>query len=149
MTTSDRRRAGDETRAYESERSAFDDNQQAPARVRGQVNLDSGTNLLAGLWLVVAPFVLNYSGVANAVWDDVVIGIVVATLAAVRVSGAYRQAWMSWTNATLGAWLIVAPWALSYSATHSAAANDVIVGAIVLTFGTFSATAGRPGATRA
>jgi hypothetical protein len=45
-------------------------------------------NALLGVWLIAAPFVLGYTGVAYALWNDVIVGIAVAVLgvwAAVRV----------------------------------------------------------------
>ncbi len=39
-------------------------------------------NLLAGIWLFISPWLLNYSGTRNALWDAVIIGAVVVILAA-------------------------------------------------------------------
>lgn len=41
----------------------------------------SWTNLVLGLWLIAAPFVLSYAGTAAALWNDVIVGVVVASLA--------------------------------------------------------------------
>ncbi|MEA5507914.1 SPW repeat protein, partial [Halotia wernerae UHCC 0503] len=64
----------------------------------------------------------------------------IAILAAVRVLGAYRAAWLSWFNAVLGLWLILAPFLLRYLA-QTAFWNDIIVGIIVLCLGAWSAVA--------
>lgn len=40
----------------------------------------SWLNALAGVWLIVAPFVLHYSGTAS-IWNDVILGILVAAFA--------------------------------------------------------------------
>ncbi len=37
-------------------------------------------NALVGVWLIAAPFVLGYTGVAGALWNDVIVGIAVAVL---------------------------------------------------------------------
>ena len=34
--------------------------------------------LVLGLWLIAAPFVLGYSGVSTAMFNDVIVGIAVA-----------------------------------------------------------------------
>lgn len=81
---------------------------------RGQVMTASGLNLIAGLWLIIAPFLLNYGDLREALGNDIIIGIIVAALAAIRISGAYQAAWLSWTNFVLGAWLIIAPFVLGY-----------------------------------
>lgn len=42
----------------------------------------SGVNVLAGIWLVLAPFVIGYSDVGAAVTNGIAVGIVVLVLAA-------------------------------------------------------------------
>jgi hypothetical protein len=39
-------------------------------------------NLIAGLWAIISPWVVGFSGVTNAMWTHVVVGIIVAVLAA-------------------------------------------------------------------
>ncbi|MCL6450535.1 MAG: SPW repeat protein [Acetobacteraceae bacterium] len=34
--------------------------------------------MVLGLWLIAAPFVLGYSRLTTALWNDVIVGIVVA-----------------------------------------------------------------------
>ncbi len=54
------------------------------AALSNQQGTDRGldwVNALVGLWLIAAPFVLGYTGVVAALWNDVLVGIVVAVLA--------------------------------------------------------------------
>lgn len=37
--------------------------------------------VLAGIWLIIAPFVLNYSETTAALWNDIVAGIIIAVVA--------------------------------------------------------------------
>lgn len=109
---------------------------------RGQLTIASGINAIAGIWLIVAPFLLGYSDDSdNALWNDVIIGIAILVIAAIRVFGAYRAAALSWLNAVLGAWLILAPFILDYSEHDTPLWNDIIVGVIVLVAGAWSALA--------
>jgi hypothetical protein len=39
-------------------------------------------NLIAGVWVVVAPWVLGFAAIASAMWTHVVIGLLVAAAAA-------------------------------------------------------------------
>jgi len=39
-------------------------------------------NLVVGLWTVAAPWVIGFSAVATAMWTHVIVGVVVAALAA-------------------------------------------------------------------
>lgn len=113
----------------------------------GQVATASGLNLLLGIWLIVAPWVLDYSDVTAAVWNQVTVGIVVAVLALARVAAPRQFASLSWVNAVLGAWLVIAPFVLAYEGGGGAPAaviwNDVIIGLSILALGVWSAMATR------
>ena len=109
---------------------------------RGQVAFASGINAIAGIWLIVAPFLLDYSDESdNALWNDIVVGAAILVIAAIRVFGAYRAAALSWLNVALGVWLILAPFIVDYSEHDTPLWNDIIVGAIVVVFGIWSAVA--------
>jgi hypothetical protein len=105
---------------------------------RSGVATASGLNLLAGVWLIIAPFVLSYQS-GDPVWNDVVFGAIVAVLALVRVAGAYRASELSWINALIGVWIFASAFWLDSSGT--AAANDIILGIIVFVLGLASAGA--------
>lgn len=36
------------------------------------------TTLIFGIWLLIAPFVLGYTGTAGALWNDIILGVLVA-----------------------------------------------------------------------
>ena len=112
---------------------------QVQSSAIGQVKLASGLNVLAGIWEVLAPFILGYAAEATPTTNAILVGLIVTVLAAIRFLGAYRAAWMSWVNAALGAWLIAAPFILGYFGTPRI--NDIILGIIIAFFGTWSALA--------
>lgn len=41
-------------------------------------------NFILGLWLIVTPFALHYGDITVAMWNNVIVGIVVAMLAVYR-----------------------------------------------------------------
>jgi cytochrome c biogenesis protein CcdA len=88
----------------------------------------SGINVLAGIWLIIAPFILNYTSTGNK-WQEVVFGIIIGILGIIRL-GAPHLSWPSWINLLIGIWIIIAPWTIS-NTTTSARWNEVIVGIIV------------------
>ncbi len=88
----------------------------------------SGLNIIAGIWLIIAPWVLGYSG-RDPRWNDVVFGAIVAVIGLVRVAGGYREAWLSWINAAIGVWIFIAAFAIDH--TGRASWNDIILGVIV------------------
>jgi hypothetical protein len=84
-------------------------------------------NIVLGVWLMLAPWVLRYD-LAVARTNDIWVGILVALAALVALAWPPAR----WANTALGAWLIIAPFALGYAAWDAAALNSVIVGALVL-----------------
>jgi hypothetical protein len=88
--------------------------------------------------LLVAPFILSYSATA-ARWNDIIVGIVVLVLAAIREWQPEQWSGLSWVNALAGAWLVFAPFILAYSAVTAALWNDIIVGIVVAVLAIWSA----------
>ena len=41
----------------------------------------SWSNVVLGIWLIISPFVLGFSGIAPAMWHNVIVGIIVGLLA--------------------------------------------------------------------
>lgn len=86
-------------------------------------------NIIIGVWLMLAPYLLKYNGLQADM--DHVFGPVIATLAAVAVAECTRQVRL-W-NIPLGCWLIIQPWILGYDNT-SAIINSMIAGILVIIF---------------
>ncbi len=108
--------------------------------------LPSGLNFLAGVWLVLAPFALDYQNTGagfNGQWNDIVLGVAIAILALVRTFAPHRVVWFSGINLVLGGWLIVAPFVLQYNAGRDATqavTNDIVVGILVFLLALLSIT---------
>jgi hypothetical protein len=98
-------------------------------------------NVIAGLWLIISPFLLGYSALHAAMWDTLIVGIVVLVFAWARAVNPDRYVALSWLNLLLGLWLILSPFALTYSTLPRPTWNDVILGAIVAILGIWSALA--------
>ena len=105
---------------------------------RAEVAGASGLNLLAGIWLIISPWVLNYRS-GDASWNPIVFGAIVALFALVRVAGAYRESWLSYLNSLIGIWLFISAWWLADSA--QAFWNVLIAGVVVFVLGVLSASA--------
>lgn len=99
---------------------------------RQTVQTTSGLDMIAGIWLILAPFLLGYSGVSAALWNDIVLGVAVIVLSGIRTTEeGMKMSWASWLSVALGIWLVIAPFALGYSANGRALWNDIILGVIV------------------
>ena len=117
------------------------------SEARETVHWSSGINIIAGIWLIIAPFALSYSDIDQAVWNDVIIGIAVFILAIVRTGNPLKYEPVGWVNIVLGIWLIIAPFVLGYTAeavtvgeTNGMAAlwNDIILGIIIVVLAAIS-----------
>lgn len=106
--------------------------------MRARVIFFSLLNVIAGAWLLAAPFALSYVPGSAPYANDLIVGAIVVALAGARVLGAYRSAWLSWINAIVGIWLILAPFVLNY-ATSNARYNDILLGVLITLFAAISA----------
>jgi hypothetical protein len=116
--------------------------QTSAAGATKTVKTSSGTNLVLGLWLIIAPFLLGYGAIPGPMWNDVLIGIIIAALAALRLSSPGHSGWASWTNLVAGLWLIIAPFVIA-GYTAAATWNDIIVGIIAASLAAASGAAAR------
>lgn len=85
-----------------------------------------------GIWLMMAPHVLDYGGVAADV--DHISGPVVTSLAVIALSGCTRS--VARFNLLCGVWLILAPWILDYD-NNISIINDVLAGILVIVLSFF------------
>lgn len=86
-------------------------------------------NFVAGICLMLAPWVLGFAGETKAAWDAWLTGAAIA-LVAIGALVAFAP-WEEWLNLLLGIWAIIAPWALGFSALTYAVAAHVVVGVVV------------------
>ena len=108
---------------------------------QGQAATASGLDMLAGIWLLIGPFVLGFRGNTGAVANNVALGIVIGLLALYRAFNPATNSWVSWLNFLLGVWVLISPWVVPFSSVHAAAINNVIMGIIVIILAAWSALA--------
>ena len=98
---------------------------------------------VVGLWEIIAPFVFGMTATTAFLWDAIIVGL------ALLVFGAWAALandentikYLSWINAVLGLWLVIAPFVLSYSSAAAAMWNDIIIGLVALVLGVWAALA--------
>ena len=105
---------------------------------RSEVAGASGLNILAGIWLIISPWIVGYTS-DDHMWNPIVFGAIIGALAAGRAFGLYREAWLSWVNALIGAWLFASAFWLAQSS--QASWNVGILGVIVFVGALWSASA--------
>jgi hypothetical protein len=90
--------------------------------------------VIAGLWLILSPFILNYSAVVMPMWNAIILGvalIVLAIWASLRENVRLERT-LDWITAILGLWLIVSPLVLNFSTLMVPMWNAIIIGALVV-----------------
>lgn len=87
-------------------------------------------NALVGVWLILSPWALGFQAETNPMANAVIVGIllIATALGAMFVP----RAWEEWTETALGAWLVVSPWALGFSALQMAMLSSVASGVVVI-----------------
>jgi hypothetical protein len=98
-------------------------------------------NLIAGLWLIISPFWMNFLGAPAALWNTCLTGVAVGVLSLIRACYPLRNVGLSWINLILGVWLIVSPFFLPYNYLEPAVRNSVITGIVVIVLAFWSAMA--------
>ncbi len=83
-------------------------------------------NAALGIWLMAAPAVLGYGGLAADLCR--IVGPVAAACAIIAINEATRP--MRWANLVLGAGLVVLPWVLGFPT--GAAVNCAAVGVLFI-----------------
>ena len=88
---------------------------------------------ILGLWLLIAAF-LNFTAKGN-MWDNLIVGIIVAVVALFMIK---PKPWQGWLSLIVGIWLIIAAFITSLQAHTANMWNDAISG-ILLMIGGFGA----------
>lgn len=90
----------------------------------------NGISALAGLSLLLAPPLSGFTNTPMAAWNSWVIGAAILALAGAALVALKK--WEAWTSLVLGAWTLVSPWILGFSAVQGATAVHVLVGLAVI-----------------
>lgn len=107
---------------------------------KSMVQTASGLDILAGIWLLLSPFILGFAGEPAALWNNVIFGLIVAILAGSRVTGeGYKTTWPSWVSFVIGLWLLIAPYMLGYAFIPAALWNSIILGLVIAVLALWSA----------
>jgi hypothetical protein len=96
--------------------------------------------LLAGLWLVVSPWVYGAGSAPNAL-NSWMTGGMIATFAFITATQP-GSAFVSWVNVGLGAWTIASPWVQGFNLDGQRTANSLCIGVIVFLTAFLSARMG-------
>ncbi|MGW1988274.1 SPW repeat protein [Streptomyces collinus] len=102
--------------------------------------------LVTGLYLAASPWITGFNGLSTLTVNNLITGIAYAVLMSGGFGRAYERSHsMAWAACLLGAWTIIAPWAVAGDvSTPRTITNNIIVGVIALVLALMAAAAGRP-----
>jgi hypothetical protein len=89
-------------------------------------------NIVAGLGLLVSPWLLGFTAETYAAWNAWLVGAAIAVIAAAALHAFYEAE--EWVNLVLGIWAIAAPWILGLAAVTAATWVHVVSGLVVAVF---------------
>jgi hypothetical protein len=72
-------------------------------------------------------------------WNDVIVGIIIALIAAGKLFRDRTIQLLSWINVVLGLWLIVSPFIFGNAGNTRVLYNEIIVGIVVVILAAWSA----------
>jgi hypothetical protein len=90
--------------------------------------------VVAGLWLILSPFILNYSTLVMAMWNAIIAGVALIVLAAwatLRENVSLDKT-LDWITLVLGLWLVISPFILAFSTFFLPTWNVVLIGILVV-----------------
>jgi hypothetical protein len=97
-------------------------------------------NLIAGILLFIAPWVLLYNGDPTAAWDSWILGALIAIFAFIGLLSKTVGDWSQWIVGICGVLAFISPWVLGFASNGSAFWSCLILGgvaAIVAAIGIF------------
>ncbi|MEV8565316.1 SPW repeat protein [Streptomyces sp. NPDC051322] len=90
-------------------------------------------SVLSGLYLAASPWIAGFNDFSTLTVNNLITGLALTVLAIGFGSAYERTHGMSWAAAGIGAWTIIAPWAVAGNVdTTSTIVSNVIVGAVAL-----------------
>jgi hypothetical protein len=116
------------------------------ARYAAQPHAANGINVFLGIWLLVSPWVFGYHAAgAAATWNSVIVGALIAILAARSCFSPYTHTSLNWINVLLALWTMICPLVYGYTANTGGLGDNLILAILIAGFAIYSDGAARAG----
>jgi hypothetical protein len=93
-------------------------------------------SFLLGAGLFFSPWLFGFSAEQPAAFNAHVVGAIIAVLSLMALFA--FQSWEEWISGVLGAWLLISPWVLGFSASSTAVLTHVVAGIAVIVLAIWS-----------
>ncbi|MGF6862645.1 hypothetical protein ABIE69_003235 [Rhodobacteraceae bacterium MBR-64] len=110
-----------------------------------RIHFQNGVTLVAGIVLVVTPFVLAITPPEGTNLALLIANFVISGGAAIILGAAalfYFRKWEEWLDIALGVWLVASPWILGFTYSQAAMWTAIVCGVVIAAMGTWRTTAG-------
>jgi hypothetical protein len=92
----------------------------------------SATNILLGVWLLASPWIFGYEAAgAAATWNSVLVGALVAILAACNALSPHPRTGLYWINVLLALWTLISPLRYGYSANTAGFVDNLVLALLI------------------
>ncbi len=92
---------------------------------------------IVGLWVILSPFVLGFSGLGAALWNNLIAGLLFAIFALWAHFGQRPQAY--WGDVVVGLWMVLSPFIWGFSGEATPLWNNILMGVLGGAFGLWGA----------
>lgn len=89
------------------------------------------------LWLVLCPFVFQFSLIRAALWNSMGVGFSLFVLTGIRLDNLHSK-WPSYVDMALSAWLVLAPFAMGYAGMAVPLINCLIPASVICLLASWS-----------
>ncbi len=89
-------------------------------------------NLIAGILLFIAPWVLGYAANTTAAWDSWILGALIAIFAFIGLMSRAVGDWTQWIAGICGILAFISPWVLGFANVSGAFWASLILGAVAV-----------------
>jgi hypothetical protein len=92
----------------------------------------SAMNILLGTSLLVSPWVFGYQAAgAAAIWNSVLVGALVAILAASNALAAHPRTSVYWFNVLLALWTLISPVRYGYASNTVGFVDNLVIAVLI------------------
>jgi hypothetical protein len=100
-----------------------------------QARTASGINIFLGISLLVSPWVFGYQAAGpGAIWNSVIVGALIAILAASSSFSKHTPTALYWINVLLALWTMISPVVYGYTANTGGVGDNMILAILIAAF---------------
>lgn len=97
-----------------------------------RARMASAMNILLGTWLLMSPWIFGYEAAgAAAIWNSVLVGALVATLAACNAFSSHPRTSVYWVNVLLALWTLISPLRYGYASNTVGFVDNLVLAVLI------------------